>query len=149
MFLLGVVSILMFTGVSADYSYGNSNDYSLDDETGFTIPSYDSQEELITNLVAPFLLISLLLQIGFNRALRFAFVDEDKSRDLLGLIEENRPSMRRESTLMSITATAMLVPTPFFQQINELVAWVFGGSIYILAIVAGIYFIYKLITSLW
>lgn len=129
MFLLGIVSILMFTGVSAEYSYGNSNDYGLDDQTEFSVPEYDSQQEILTKLVVPFLFLTVLLRTLFNRALRFAFVDD--SNDLLTLVEDNKPNMNREATLMAITATGMLIPTPFWTYVTYAV-----GSIAVLSLTA-------------
>jgi hypothetical protein len=139
----------MLSGVSADYYYGNSGS-SIDAETGFSIPQYDSQEEIVTRLVAPFLLITILLQIAFQRALSFAFVDNDNGPTLRQLIvDEDPPSVKKESTVMALAVSGMLVPSPFFQYINDFVAFLFGGSIYILGAVAGIYFVYKLVTSFW
>lgn len=103
----------MISGVSADYYYGDSGS-SITEDTGFSVPEYKSQREIMTQLVAPFIFVAILLQILFNRALRFAFVDESKGNDLLNLVENNTPSLRRESTLMAVTATAILIPTPFW-----------------------------------
>lgn len=139
----------MFSGVSADYYYGDRGS-SIGAETGFTIPEYESQEEVVTQLVAPFLLITILLQIAFQRALSFAFVDNDNGPTLRQLIvDEDPPSVKKESTVMALAVAGMLVPSPFFKYINDFVALVFGGSIYILGAVAGTYFVYKLVTSFW
>lgn len=140
---------LMISGVSADYYYGDSGG-SITTDTGFTIPEYGSQEEIVTQLVAPFLLITILLQIAFQRALSFAFVDNDNGPTLRQLIvDEDPPSVKKESTVMALAVAGMLVPTPFFKYINDFVALVFGGSMYILGAVAGTYFVYKLVTSFW
>lgn len=144
MFLLGVVSILMFTTVSAEYSYSNSNDYGLDDQTEFSIPEYDSQQEILTKLVVPFLFLTVLLRTLFNRALRFAFVDDSGRNDLLTLVEDNKPNLNREATLMAITATGMLVPTPFWTYVTYAV-----GSIAVLSLTALIAVLLFFIYLVW
>ena len=107
----------MISAVSADYYYEDSGTNSLNEDTSFTIPEYESQKEVLTKLVAPFLFLSVVLQVLFNRALRFAFVDDSRSNDLLDLVQNNKPNLNREATLMSITATAILVPTPFWNYV--------------------------------
>lgn len=115
---LGLMLLTMVSGVSADYYYSDSGDYSsITGETRFSTPQYESQQAIMTKLIAPFLFVSIFLQILFNRALRFAFVDENSGKDLLGLVEDNTPNLRREAMLMSITATAILVPTPFWDYV--------------------------------
>lgn len=150
--LLGIISASMISGVAADYYYyndGGSN--SITQDTGFSVPEYESQQELVTQLVAPFLLITILLQIGFERALRFAFVDEDRDRSLLDLLENNRPpSVKKESTVMALATAGILVPSPFFQYINEAITIVFGGVFYIALISIGIgalYILYRIIAG--
>ncbi len=131
------VLLILPSFAAADYYYDRGSSFSAD--TGFSVPQYDSQEEILTQLVAPFLLVAILLQIGFDRALRFAFVD-DSGNDLLGMVENNEPSnVRRQSTLMAIVVAGMLVPTSFFQLLNDYVAVLFGGVTYIFfaAVVIG------------
>jgi len=115
--LFGILAVLMFSGVSADYYYSSSGIQGVGQDTGFSVPEYESQQEIVSKLVAPFIFVSILLQILFNRALRFAFVDESSGNDLLSLVEDNKPNLNREATLMSITATAILIPTPFWNYV--------------------------------
>jgi hypothetical protein len=114
---LGLMLMTLISGASADYYYSDSGDYGITEDTGFSAPQYESQQEVMTKLVAPFLFVSIFLQILFNRALRFAFVDEGSGNDLISLVEDNKPNLRREAILMSITATAILVPTPFWDYV--------------------------------
>jgi len=69
-------AILIAGIASASHYYGDSNSITAD--TGFSIPHYDSQEEILTELVAPFLLIAIVFQIGLQRALMFT-LDEDRN----------------------------------------------------------------------
>lgn len=134
--------------VSSSHNYDHEESYSVVEDSGFSIPNYDSQTELLTQLVAPFFLISLLLKIGFDRALRFIYADDDNT--VLDLTQNRSPpGTGRKSTLMSLAVTGMLVPSPFFTYINELVAWVFGGMMYVLGVLIAVYFFYLIVTNLW
>ncbi len=137
----------MISGVSADYYYDDSEGYGVGQDTGFTVPEYDSQQEIFAKLVAPFLFVSIFLQLLFNRALRFAFVDESSGNDLLTLVEDDKPNLGRESTLMSITATAILIPTPFWDYVIVATASLPTVAISVLAI-AFIYWAYKFLSAL-
>jgi len=131
---ISIVAALMVSGVSAEYSYEDSGNYDFGDETSFSVPEYDSQQEIFAKLVAPFLFVSVLLQMLFSRALRFAFVDKKRGNNLLTLMEDNKPKVNREATLMAITATAILIPTPFWNY----VIWAVGSiGIIIVTIFAG------------
>lgn len=145
--LLSILSALMVSGVSADYYYGNSGSYGVGHDTSFSVPQYDSQQEIVAKLVAPFLFVSIFLQLLFSRALRFAFVDEDRGNDLLTLVEENKPSLNREATLMAITATAILIPTPFWDYVVVATASIPTVAISVLAI-AFLYGAYKFLSAL-
>lgn len=146
--LLGVLSVFMLSGVSADYYYGDSGDYSIGQETGFSVPQYESQQEVVAKLVAPFLFVTIFLQLLFNRALRFAFVDESRGNDLLTLVEDNKPNLRRESLLMSITATAILVPTPFWDYVI-LATGSIPTVVISVAAIAVLYWAYKFLSALF
>ena len=144
---LGLVLLILISGASADYYYSDSGDYSsITDDTGFSAPQYESQQEVVTQLVAPFIFVGILLQILFNRALRFAFVDEDSGNDLLGLVEDNKPNLRRESMIMSITATAILVPTPFWGYVILATASIPTIAVSLVALLFA-YGAYKVISS--
>lgn len=146
--LFGILSVLMISGVSADYYYSGSGGYDIGQNTGFSAPEYKSQQEIMAKLVAPFLFVTIFLQLLFNRALRFAFVDESSGNDLLTLVEDNKPNLRRESILMSITATAILVPTPFWDYVV-----IATGSIPTVVIsvaaIAVLYWAYKFLSALF
>lgn len=141
--IAGILGLMMISTASADYYYSDSGDYSsITDDTGFSAPQYESRQEVVTQLVAPFIFVAILLQVLFNRALRFAFVDEDSGNDLLGLVENNKPSLKREATVMAITSTAILVPTPFWDYVRFATASI--GVISVSAVLAGVAYLFYL-----
>lgn len=148
--LLGVLSFFMISSVSADYYYGDTGgaDYSITGDTGFSAPEYESQREILYKLVVPFLFSAILLQLMFNRALRFAFVDESNGNDLLTLVEDNKPNLSRESTIMAITATAILIPTPFWDYLIVATGSVTLITVSVLAIAVA-YWAYKFLSALF
>ena len=146
--ILFFLLIGMISGVSADYYYGNSGSNSITGDTGFSVPEYESQRELATKLIAPFLFVTILLQVLFERALRFAFVDEDQNRDMLSLVSNNNPpSVRKESTLMALAAAGILIPSPFWGYVRFATASI--PTIAISVIVIGfLYWAYKFLSAL-
>ncbi|MFB6191593.1 MAG: hypothetical protein ABEJ64_04145 [Candidatus Nanohaloarchaea archaeon] len=120
-----------------------------DGGTGFSIPQYDSQMEIATDFVAPFLLITLVFQIGLERALMFTLAEDRNA--WLGRdpnYKRERKKIKKRSLILALVITGMLVPTPFFRSINDLIAVVFGGSIYLMTIIAGIAALYFLVSSI-
>jgi len=111
------------------YNDGSSGVYA---ENDFSIPEYESQDEMLTMLVAPFIVIALLLQLSLRRALRFAYAEDDNP-SMLNLVENNRPPVDRYATVMSLAITAMLIPTPFWDYvilaINSLGVIAVGGLV--------------------
>jgi len=137
--LLSLVLILP-SFAAADYYYDRGSEFSSD--TSFSVPQYHSQEEILSQLVAPFIFLSVLLHIGFSRALRFAYVDDDN--DLLDLMEDNRPNVNRKAMTMAITVTAMLVPTSFWELIRASMA-VTGTAAAALVAAGALYIFYLFI----
>ncbi|MDY6774335.1 MAG: hypothetical protein SVS85_03985, partial [Candidatus Nanohaloarchaea archaeon] len=83
----------------------------------FSIPEYDSQREMLTQFVAPFLLIALILHVGLYRALLFTLAEDPPTVNSLLVddpYEKDRSRIRKQSLLISVVITGMLVPTPFF-----------------------------------
>jgi len=130
--------IFLGGSVSADYYY-NSGNQDNSDVNSFSIPEYDSQKEIATQLVAPFLLITVILQIGLRRALYFTL---DTNSPLAG--DSEKKKARKQATIIALIIAGMMIPTPLFQNLNRFVSWVFGSGIYILLGTAVIYFLYRL-----
>lgn len=142
--LITLVLIGFASTVSADFYYNNGGS-PISDEDYFTLPEYDSQQEIATQLVAPFLLITILLQIGIERALYFTL-------DTSGLPTQNKTEKKKakkQATIIALMIAGMMVPTPIFQSMNSAVSWIFGGALYILFGIAFVYFLYRLVTDLW
>lgn len=101
---------------------------------------YDSLEDprtALTNFVAPFLLIAIIFQRGFEKALKFSYADDDPFKTSGRKAERKR--VRKYSMLMSLTVTGMIVPSPYFQVFQDYIAILFGTVSYIFffAIVAA------------
>jgi len=103
------------------------------------IPHYDSQAEILTELVAPFLLIFFIFQIGLKQALKFALSAEDEWHSEQ---EAARKQRNKYATLIALTVSLMLIPTQLFQDINELIFVVFGGLTYFIFIGVGLLVLY-------
>lgn len=107
--------VFLFTSVSGYYYSDDGDSYSISgDETGFSTPEFDSQREIVTELVAPFIFISVLLQFLINKALSFTFATDDNPLS-------DGPDVGRESMLMSLAITGMLVPSPLWDQLRLLI----------------------------
>ena len=146
--VLGFLSVIMFSGVAADYYYSDTGSNSIVEGTDFSVPQFESQRELATKLVAPFIFIAILLQVLFERALKFAFIDEDQNRDLFDMMTNNEPpSVRKESTIMALAVTALLIPTPFWDYVIFAAASIPVVAVSLVAI-AFLYGAYKFLSAL-
>ncbi len=145
-FVLAAVSALLIVGMASaasDFYYndGGSDGFLASDEPGLDIPEYDSNEEILTQFVAPFLLIAILLQIALQRALMFTLADSDGLETILTGSDQEKRRIRRQSMILSLVITGMIVPTTLFQYINELMAVLFGGITYVFFIAVVIAFL--------
>lgn len=85
-------------------------DYSeFDNLEGYGIPSFSSHAEIVTYLVAPFLFVTLLLQIALNQVLKHTVAK--------GSAPGDGPDTSKFATIMALSITAMLVPSPFWDYI--------------------------------
>ena len=117
--LLTVLTALMLTTGLATHQTGSITGDDLG-STGFEVPQYDSQQEILAQLVAPFLFITILLQLLYGKVLHFIF--EDKDQTPYGaphwVEDSDKPDVRKYATLMAISTTAVLVPTPFWTYVT-------------------------------
>lgn len=134
--LISLLFLTIVSGVNASFhdASGTNNPYE-----NLQIPHYDSQTEILTELVAPFLLIFFVFQIGLKQALKFALSAEDEWHSEK---EAARKQRNKYATLIALSVTLMLVPTKLFQDINELIFVVFGGLTYVLLIGTGLIVLY-------
>lgn len=136
------LAIMFLTGlVLGNYGQGYS-DYGIQ-STDFVLPDYDSHEQIILEFLAPFLLISIILQLAYARVLHSIYKDEEVPAGMFRMVEsENKPDVSRYATLMALATTAMMIPTGVFHWINEYIALVFGSIIYIAIAVVFFLFLY-------
>ncbi|NMI77064.1 hypothetical protein GLT92_01430 [Nanohaloarchaea archaeon] len=94
---------------------------------------YDSLNDprtALTNFVAPFLLIAIIFQRGFEKALSFSLAEDDRNM-LSNTRSAERKRIRKYAMLMSLTVTAMIVPSPYFQIFQSYIAILFGTISYV------------------
>lgn len=118
--LLSVLLISLLTLGSAVQEYGIDTDSNSDFEAQdwFEAPTYDSQSELLFEILAPFAFMTILLQMIFKKTLRMTFAEEDDHP----FTRENKPSVHKESTLMALTISAMLMASPYWTLIRQMAA---------------------------
>ena len=138
------IFLMSISGIVSGQYYNDGTNLGSSSNS-FEIPSYESNEEIATELVGPFLLVALVLRIGFSRALYFTL---DTSH-IPGQRKKEKGKIDRQATILSLIIAGMMIPTPAFQHLNTFTSWIFGGGLYLLMGIALIYFIYKLVTDLW
>lgn len=127
------VSILLSVTAAAQLDVNSG--YSSYKSDYFVLPEYGSQQEIATELVAPFIFISVLLHFALSRALSFILAsgkDEDELWDnnlvmgaapwAIRVDEDKGPNTSKYAMIMSITITASLIPTPYWSIITGLMA---------------------------
>jgi hypothetical protein len=137
--LLGFLILAFVSSVSADFYYSQNSGSSLSSENYFSIPEYDSQYEIGTQLVAPFIFITTLLHFALSKALSFILANDsddplNDARVLMGLprgVEQrgDRLDVSRYSMIMSLTITASLIPTPYWDMIRGIIQLIGVGSL--------------------
>ena len=126
--------VLIFASLGSSF-HGDLFSYSQTDQF------YDSLSDprtALTNFVAPFLLIAIIFQRGFEKALSFSYADND-GMIMSGSRKAERKRVRKYSMLMSLAVTGMIVPSPYFQIFQDYIAVLFGTISYVFffAIVAA------------
>lgn len=118
--ILFLIASLAFVSGQQSFVYpdqgSNSN---FDSQDWFETPSYDSQEELIFQILAPFAFLTIVLQFSLKKALRMTFAQEDDNPYRLG---ENKPKVHKEATMMALTISAILLASPYWMLIRQMAA---------------------------
>lgn len=118
--LLSTFLILFLVSGSAVQEYGidqgSGSDFEAQD--WFEAPTYDSQSELLFEILAPFAFMTILLQMILKKTLRMTFAQEDDNP----WTGENKPNVHKESTLMAVTISAMLLASPYWTLIRQMAA---------------------------
>lgn len=115
--VLSILILFLVGAVSASYYYSETDSYSVGEDSGFSIPEYESQSELATQLIAPFIFIVVLLKFSFERVLQFVLDTNDHPP------WDEGADVSRESSIMAIAVAGMMIPTPFW----DYVRWVASG----------------------
>lgn len=94
---------------------------------------------ILSGFVAPFLLITLIFQRGYQKALSFTLADEPTNMWPAPNENKERLRIKKYSMIMALATAGIIVPTPWFQLIRQWVAALFGliGFIFFGAIFAA------------
>lgn len=130
--MAAAIMLLLFMPAATSYYY-TTDQGSITEDT-LSIPTYDSHQEIATKLVAPFLLVTIILQTFMHRALSLTLDSHDSK-------------LKKNSLLMALAIAAMLVPTRFFTMLNDAVTVIFGSAAYIFFILIVGAFFYALLKA--
>ena len=139
-FFLAFLLLAFVSTAAADFHHKDVSSFESNDY--FQIPEIDSQFELGTKIVAPFLLITIIFQIGIQRALMFT-LDEDGTkwfgRD--PQYEKQRKKIKQQSTIMALVIAGMMIPTQAFDMIRSWISIVYGSVavLFFAAILGGFF----------
>lgn len=138
LFLIG-----LFAGSAAGFHLDGFQSHSYGDDY---YPDFEDPRETMTDFVAPFLLIAILFQRGYEKALSFSWADDKKNRFSPMRPKDERRKIRKFSLIMALATAGMIVPTPWFQIIRLWVANLFSliGILFFAGIfVAFLYVLWK------
>lgn len=115
--MVGLAGILMLSGAVSGYYYGDSGGSYDSTMDSFSVPEYDSHQEILLKLVVPFIFIFLIINFMLEKVLLFTYADDDSLPSYLRGEDEEKKRVKKYSTLISLTIAAMLIPTPFWDKI--------------------------------
>ena len=120
---LVVLSVFLISSLSLgsavqEYGIETGSNSDFEAQDWFEAPTYDSQSELLFEILAPFAFMTVLLQMILKKALRMTFAQEDDNP----WTGKNKPSVHKESTLMAVTISAMLLASPYWTLIRKMAA---------------------------
>ncbi len=151
--VIGLLVLFCVSTVSAQFYYddGGGNQILESRDSYFSTPSFESQEEILSELVAPFIFIATLLHVALSKALVFILAKDDtpdySQAEYRGFvpymfpIKDNRPEVANYSMVMSLAITASLIPTPYWDIIRGLMA-TFGIIVTIGLLLIPIFIVY-------
>lgn len=128
-----ILTLALTTSATAQNDYYPQGDY-----TGgefFQAPEYDSQRELLVQIILPFIALYALMQFVLYNTMRFTLDPEEKMGD---------SEIGRYSTILAIAIPAMLITTPMWQRVRLALEGAGGAIMATLVITTG-YVIYKMI----
>lgn len=138
-----LIAFFVSTAVATTYGIGHGGYHG-----GYEIFNLNDPYQVLSGFVAPFLLITLIFQRGYQKALSFTLADDDTAvRQWPAPNEKNeRARIKKYSMIMALATAGMIVPTPWFQLIRQWVAAIFGmiGFLFFTAIfVAFVWILWK------
>lgn len=154
--IIGLLLLTFISTASADYYYNDAGGISTD-SSYFTTPEFESQEELATELVAPFIFISILLHFALSRALNFVLAEDIENKNYHAIPyaiplrddghDRLHPDARRYAMVMSLAITGSLVPTPYWDLIRGIMTSI-GTATAIALAGLMLYGFYKVVNAL-
>jgi hypothetical protein len=141
--LLLLFLVCFFAGSAAGFHLDGFQSHNYEDNY---YPDFDDPREALTDFVAPFLLIAVLFQRGYEKALSFSWADDKKNQYRPMRPKDERRKIRKFSLIMALATAGMIVPTPWFQIIRIWVANLFSliGILFFAAIfIAFLYVVWK------
>lgn len=149
-----VLSLVAFTTIAAAQItgggyYGDGAGSITGTDAGFSIPQYESHEQIFFELAVPFILVSSLLHLIMAKILHGILRDKEQPGGYVtpaGITMVNdSPNVRKYSMLMSITITATLVPTIFWDYIVRMIRGI--GILVVTAFALMLFFIMYLMVK--
>lgn len=115
------------------------------DEDYFELPEHQDQSAILMELVAPFLIITIILQIVYGKVLAHILRDEVRTPYGMPYYEDKKPKVRKYSILLAASTGLALIPTPFWEYITYAVVSlpVIAMSLIVLIVVYGSYNVIK------
>lgn len=133
--LFFTVITMLLTGLAAGYYYNDAHSASgFNSGSTYSLPHYDSQEDFVVKLVIPFMVVAIILQRGFENALKFTLADDDSIASVLTENDAEKKRIRKQSLILSLLITAMAVPTPYWKYIQD----IFIGIAFLPAAIMGV-----------
>lgn len=142
--LLFLIILSLATSAASDH---NSESIFDSSQSSVAVPEFDSQGEMLTQFVAPFLLVVIVLQAGTYKALESTLLpDRDEMRGMHpNQVEKEEARVKKYSIIISLVAAGMMIPTAPFQMLTEYVSIIFGGAVFLFfAVIVGA-FMFKLV----
>lgn len=131
--LLLLTSLILFSSLIASTQHQQS----------FEVPEFDSNEQILFEFIAPFLLVYLIIQLGLYIAFQ-SVLDISHSPNP----DTERKTARKYSSLMALVISLMVVVSPFFERISEVTFLLFGTLTNLLMLGAFLLFFYIIIAGL-
>lgn len=129
--LTSLLLLLALSGTVSSQAYDTS-DYT--DGDYFSAPEYDTERELVLQIIFPFVLIYAMMQFTLYNLMKFTLNSNDDMKD---------SEIGRYSTILAVSIPAMMLVTPTWETIILTVESL-GPALLVAFACAMIYVIYKM-----